>query len=105
MDFADPTDLWSIKTTEQVGANNLGFYSRPGYDDLEHAQDKEFDPTKRKDLLKKLQEFYVKDPADITFAVQLRTNIWNPKVKGIINSPFDYEVIGDQRMVEIYVSK
>lgn len=105
MDFADPTDLWSIKTTEQVGANNLGFYSRPEYDDLEHQQDAEFDPAKRLALLKQLQQFYASDPADITFTVQLRTNRYAEKVKGIIKSPFDYEIIGDQNLSTIYIAK
>ena len=105
MDFADPTDLWSIKTTEQVGANNLGFYSRPAYDDLEHKQDAEYDPAKRKTLLTQLQQSYAADPADITFAVQLRTDKFGPKVKGIIKSPFDYQVVGDQFLADIYISQ
>ena len=105
MDFADPTDLWSIKTTAQVGANNLGFYSRPTYDDLEAKQDKEYDPAKRKDLLTQLQQYYAGDPADITFAVQLRTDQFGSKVKGIIKSPFDYQVVGDQFLADIYISK
>ena len=105
MDYADPTDLWSIKTTDQVGANNLGFYSRPDYDTLEASQDKEFDATKRKDLLKQLQQFYAGDPADITFAVQLRTDQFSSKVKGIVDSPFDYQVIGDQFLADMYVSQ
>lgn len=105
MDYADPTDLWSIKLKDAIGGNNLGFYDRPGYDTLEKQQDTETDSTARKATLKKLQEFYAADPADITFAVKLRTAQFNPKIKGIINSPFDYEVIGDQFLEDIYVGQ
>ena len=105
MDFADPSDLWSIKTTDSLGANNLGFWSRPEYDTMYANQDKEFDAAKRKDLLVQLQKFIAADPADITFAVQNRTNIVADKVKGIVESPFDYQVIGDQLLVDIYIAK
>jgi oligopeptide transport system substrate-binding protein len=105
MDFADPTDLWTIKTKDAIGGNNLGFYDRPQYDQLFAQQDGQTDPTARKATLKQLQEFYAKDPADITFAVQLRTNQFDPKVKGIVTSPFDYQVIGDQFLEDIYIGK
>jgi oligopeptide transport system substrate-binding protein len=105
MDFADATDLWSIKTKDAIGGNNLGFYDRPGYDTLEKQQDTQTDPAARKETLKKLQEFYAADPADITMAVQLRTDQFNPKIKGIVTSPFDYQVIGDQFLPDMYVSK
>ena len=103
MDFADPSNLWYIKHTDSLGANNLGFYSRPAYDQLVDLQDTQ-SGAERDATLKKVQEFYAADPADITFAVQLRTNYYNPKVKGIVSSPFDYQIIGDQFMGEIYIS-
>jgi oligopeptide transport system substrate-binding protein len=105
MDFADATDLWSIKTKAAIGATNFGFYDRPQYDQLVVQQDQTLDASQRTALLKQIQQFYAADPADITFAVQLRTEIINPKIKGLILSPFDYNVIGDQHLSDIYVSK
>ena len=105
MDFADPTDIWSTLLKEAIGGNNLGFYDRPGYDTLEKQQDTQTDSTARKATLKKLQEFLAADPAHITFAVKLRTAQFNPKIKGIVTSPFDYEVIGDQFLEDIYVGQ
>jgi oligopeptide transport system substrate-binding protein len=105
MDYADPTDLWSIFTTASVGGNNLGFYSRPAYDTIEAQQDTQTDPTTRKATLKTLQQSLAADPPVINFAVALRTNQFNPKVKGIVASPFDYIVIGDQFIEDIYISK
>ncbi len=104
MDCADPTDLWSIKTTAYAGGNNLGFYSRPQYDTLEVQQDTTSDPAARKAILQQLQQFYAADPADITFAVQFRTDQFNPRVKGIVSSPFDYQVVGDQFLQDIYIA-
>jgi len=105
MDYGDPTDLWSIKTKDQIGANNLGFYDRPGYDALENKQDTTYDPNQRKDILTQLQQFYAADPADITFGVKQRTDIVNPKLKGLVTSSLDYEIFGDQFLADIYVSK
>jgi len=105
MDYGDPTDLWSIKTKVQIGANNLGFYDRPGYDALETKQDATYDPDQRKDILKQLQQFYAADPADITIGVKQRTDIANPKLKGFVSSSLDYELFGDQFLADIYVSK
>lgn len=103
MDFADPSNLWYIKHSKSIGANNFGFYDRPGYDALVDEQDTQTGAERDATLIE-VQEFYAADPADITFAVQLRTNYYNPKVKGIVSSPFDYEIIGDQFMGEIYIS-
>jgi oligopeptide transport system substrate-binding protein len=105
MDYADPSDLWSIFTTASVGANNLGFYTRPAYDTVEAQQDSQSDPTVRKATLKQLQQSLAADPPVINFAVALRTNQFNPKVKGLVTSPFDYQVIGDQFLEDIYISK
>ena len=105
MDFADPTDLWANFTTAAIGGTNLGFYSRPQYDTLEAQQDAQFDPVARKATLKQLQQFLAADPPIINFAVALRTDQFNPKVKGVISSPFDYQVIGDQFLEDIYISK
>ncbi len=105
MDYADPTDLWSIFTTASVGGNNLGFYSRPAYDTLEAQQDTQTDPVARKATLKQLQQSLAADPPVIQMFVQLRTDQFNPKVKGIVLSPFDYQVIGDQFLEDIYISK
>ncbi len=105
MDYADATDLWSIKTTSQLGSNNFGYYSRTGYDDLVAKQDTEYDTAKRTALLKQIQEFYAADPADITFTINNRTRIFNEKIKGVVLSPFDYEMIGDHRLVEVYMAK
>ncbi len=105
MDYADPTDLWNTKTIASLGATNFGFYSRPAYDKLVADQDKALDANQRKQLLIDIQKFYAADPADITFSVQLRTDIFNPKVKGMIGSPFDYEIYGDQFLREVYISK
>jgi ABC-type transport system substrate-binding protein len=105
MDYADPTDLWGVFTTAAVGGNNLGFYSRPAYDTLEAQQDTQTDPVARKATLKQLQQSLAADPPVINFAVALRTDQFNPKVKGIVASPFDYIVIGDQFIEDIYISK
>ncbi len=105
MDYADPSDLWTIKNTDNVGGNNLGFWSRPEYDTLVALQDTQADPAERKATLIDLQKFYAADPADITFAVQLRTDKFNPKVKGLIQSPFDYEIIGDQFLADVYIGQ
>jgi len=102
MDFADPSNLWYTKHSDSLGGNNLGFYDRPAFDQLVDLQDSQ-SGAERDATLKKVQEFYAADPADITFAVQLRTNYYNPKVKGIVSSPFDYEIIGDQFLGEIYI--
>jgi oligopeptide transport system substrate-binding protein len=105
MDYADPTDLWSIFTTASLGANNLGFYSRPSYDTLEAQQDATSDPAARKTQLKQLQQALAADPPVINMSVQLRTDQFSAKVKGIVTSPFDYQVIGDQFLEDIYIGK
>jgi oligopeptide transport system substrate-binding protein len=105
MDYADPTDLWLIFATASVGGNNLGFYSRPQYDTLVAQEDATSDPAARKTILKQLQQFLAADPPVINFAVKLRTAQFSPKVKGLVTSPFDYEVIGDQFLEDIYISK
>jgi oligopeptide transport system substrate-binding protein len=105
MDYADPTDLWSIFTSAAVGGNNLGFYQRTQYDTTETQQDAQSDPTARKATLTQLQQSLAADPPVINFAVQLRTDQFNPKVKGIVSSPFDYQVIGDQFLGDIYISQ
>jgi oligopeptide transport system substrate-binding protein len=105
MDFADPTDLWAIFTKDALGGNNLGFWSRPAYDTLEAQQDVESDPAARKALVKQLQELIAADPPAITVSVALRTEKFNPKVKGLVESPFDYEIIGDQWLEKIYIGK
>ena len=105
MDYADPTDLWAIFTTSAVGGNNLGFYSRPQYDQLFSQQDAETDPAKRKDILNQLQDFLAADPPVIQFAVQLRTDMYKPYVKGLVSSPFDYINYGDQQLVNVYIAK
>jgi oligopeptide transport system substrate-binding protein len=104
MDYADPSDLWSIFTTASVGANNLGFYSRPAYDTPEAQQDTQTDPVARKATLKTLQQSLAADPPVVQMFVQLRTDQFSPKVKGIVSSPFDYQVIGDQFLEDIYIS-
>lgn len=105
MDYADPTDLWANFTTDAVGGNNLGFYSRPEYDQLFAQQDAELDPAKRKVVLDQLQQFLAADPPVIQFAIQLRTNMYKPYVKGIVSSPFDYITVGDQFFVNMYIAK
>ena len=105
MDFADATDLWATFTTASVGGNNLGFYSRPAYDTLEAQQDAQTDPAARKATLKQLQQFLAADPPIINLNVALRTDQFSAKVKGIVASPFDYEVIGDQFLEDMYISK
>ncbi|HEX5479770.1 MAG TPA: peptide ABC transporter substrate-binding protein [Dehalococcoidia bacterium] len=105
MDYADPTDLWAIFNTSSVGGNNLGFYSRDQYDKLESQQDAELDPAKRKDILNQLQDFLAADPPVIQFAVQLRTDMYKPYVKGLVSSPFDYINYGDQQLVNVYIAK
>lgn len=105
MDFADASDLYAIWTTASLGANNLGFYSRPEFDTLEAQQDAELDPTKRAALLKQIQEFLAADPPIVQFAVQLRTDLYKPKVKGLVPSPFDYLLYGDQQLVNVYIAK
>jgi len=105
MDFADATDLWSIETTTSLGGNNIGFYSRPQYDTLEAQQDTQTDPVARKATLKQLQQLWAADPPVINMFVALRTEQFSAKVKGIVSSPFDYEVIGDQFLEDMYISK
>ena len=104
MDYADPTDLWANKTSDAVGGNNLGGWSRAQFDTLEAQQDTQSDPAARKATLKQLQQFYAADPADVLLTVALRTDKFNPKVKGLVESPFDYEIIGDQFLADIYIS-
>jgi oligopeptide transport system substrate-binding protein len=105
MDFADATDLWSNFTTASVGGTNLGFYSRPAYDTLAAQQDGQSDPVARKATLKQLQQSLAADPPVINMFVALRTEQFSPKVKGIVSSPFDYEVIGDQFLENMYIGK
>lgn len=105
MDYADPSDIWAIFTTASVGAANLGFYSRTDYDKLEADQDAELDPAKRIVILKQLQQFLAADPPVIEFAIQLRTDVYKPYVKGLVTSPFDYILYGDQQLVGVYIAK
>ncbi len=105
MDYADPSDLWAIFTTASVGANNLGFYSRPAYDALEAKQDATLDPAARKPILIELQKFLAADPPVIQFAIQLRTEVYKPYVKGLITSPFNYLFYGDQFLKDVYIAK
>ena len=105
MDYADPTDLWAIFNTASVGANNLGFYSRPEYDQLEAKQDATLDPAARKPILTDLQKFLAADPPVIQFAIQKRVDMWKSYVKGLTASPFDYITYGDQQFVDVYVAK
>lgn len=105
MDYADPTDIFSIWTTAQVGGNNLGFYSRPQYDTLEQQQDATLEASARTPILKQMQQFLAADPPVIQFAIQLRTDLVKPNVKGLVSSPFDYQVYGDQQLVDVYIGK
>jgi ABC-type oligopeptide transport system substrate-binding subunit len=105
MDYADPTDLWGTFTTASLGATNTSFYSRPAYDTLEAQQDTQTDPTVRKATLKQLQQSLAADPPVINMFVALRTDQFSAKVKGIVTSPFDYEVIGDQFLEDMYIGK
>jgi len=105
MDFADATDLWSMETTTSLGGNNIGFYSRPQYDTLEAQQDTQTDPVARKATLKQLQQLWAADPPVINMFVALRTEQFSAKVKGIVLSPFDSEIIGDQFLEDMYISK
>jgi ABC-type transport system substrate-binding protein len=105
MDFADPTDLWSIFTTAQIGANNLGFYSNPDYDKLSDQQDATLDPAQRKTLLGQLQTVLSGDPPNIPFTVRERIQIFKPYVKGLSTSPFNWAVFGDQNLGDVYIAK
>ncbi|TAK60891.1 MAG: peptide ABC transporter substrate-binding protein [Dehalococcoidia bacterium] len=105
MDYADPTDLWAIFNSSSIGGNNLGFYDRPDYDKVEASQDAELDPTARKPLLTQLQQFLAADPPVIQFAIQLRTDVLKPYVKGLVSSPFNYIIYGDQQLVDVYIAK
>lgn len=105
MDFADPTDLWSIFTTAQIGGNNLGFYSNPAYDKLSDQQDATLDLTQRKTLLGQLQTVLANDPANIPYAVRLRIQVFKPYVKGLTSSPFNWAVFSDQTLSDVYIAK
>ncbi len=105
MDYADPSDLWGVFTTSAVGGNNLGFYSRSSYDALEAQQDATLDPAARKPILTQLQQSLAADPPVIEFAIQLRTDLYKPYVKGLTSSPFDYIDYGDQQLVDVYIAK
>ena len=103
MDYADPTDLWTVWVTG--GGNNLGSYSNKQYDALAAKQDATLDPAARKQVLTQLQQLLASDPPVIPFAVVLTTQLFKPYVKGIVHSPFDAIFIGDQNLEKIYIAK
>jgi oligopeptide transport system substrate-binding protein len=105
MDYADASDLWGIFTTASVGGNNLGFYSRDAFDKLFAQQDAALDPAVRKPLLVQLQQFLAADPPVIQFAIQIRVSMFKPYVKGLVSSPFDYIIYGDQFLSDVYIAK
>ena len=104
MDYADASDLWTLFLSTNVNTNK-GFWNRPDYDTFVKQQDGQFDQTERLATLKQLQELMAKDPPAIFFSSQTRTNLFSVKVKGIVESPFDFEVIGDNFLEEMYISK
>jgi len=105
MDYADASDIWGVFTTASVGGNNLGFYSRDAFDKLFAQQDAALDPAVRKPLLVQLQQSLAADPPVIQFAIQIRVNMYKPYVKGLVSSPFDYIIYGDQFLSGVYIAK
>jgi ABC-type transport system substrate-binding protein len=105
MDYADASDLWVIWLSTNIPGTNKGFWDRPDYDTLEKQQDAQFDSTQRVATLKQLQQFLAADPPAIFFSSQTRTNLYSSKVKGVVESPFDFEVVGDNFIEEMYISK
>jgi ABC-type transport system substrate-binding protein len=105
MDYADASDLWGIFTTASVGGNNLGFYSRDAFDKLFAQQDAALDPAVRKPLLVQLQQSLAADPPVIQVSIQIRVSMFKPYVKGLVSSPFDYIIYGDQFLSGVYIAK
>ncbi len=105
MDFADPTDLWSIWTSSQIPGNNLGFYSRADYDKLVTQEDAALDSSQRSQVLGQIQDFLAADPPVVQMFIQLRTDIFKDYVKGMITSPFNGQIYGDQNLSEVYIAK
>ena len=105
MDYADASDLWGIWLSTNIPGNNKGFWARPDYDTLEKKQDAQFDITARSATLKQLQQYLAADPPAIFAFTQTRSDQFGSKVKGIVPSPFDYQIIGDNFLEELYISK
>ncbi len=77
----DPDYLLGVPLTSQIGGNNDVFYSNPTYDKLYDQQATELDPTKRQDIVDRMQQIYYDDCAYIVMWYQdklqaYRTDTW-----------------------------
>ncbi|HLE82455.1 MAG TPA: ABC transporter substrate-binding protein, partial [Dehalococcoidia bacterium] len=73
------TELYAFLHSK--GAKNYGFYKNPEMDKLLEAQRKEQDPTKRKEILKKIWDLQLSDMPLIWYPTGRGINGWRPYVK------------------------